>query len=197
MNKLVALSMKSKQNGAILVIGLVLLIVVAIAAIAGMEISNLDYKMASNSAFKNQSFQASETGRITAGDAVNQYIYDRSWTNATTHPNLSFEDTEFNPLALNSDVEDVFDTDTLIKDMDFSVVQSIVAEEIASDIYIVRAPTASVALGGGLQQLAGYRGAGKGVATSGSSIYFELRAKGSANGGAQTITASEYRAFIQ
>ena len=197
MKKIYSLNKLKNQDGAVLAVGLILLIIIAIAAIAGMEISNLDYKMSSNAAFKNQSFQASETGRITTGDAVNQYIYDRSWDNATIHSNLSFTDSQFNPLALNTDTEDVFDTETLVKDMAFSVATSALVQEVAADIYIVRAPTASVATGGGLQQLAGYRGAGKGVATSGSSIYFELRAKGMANGGAETITASEYRAFIQ
>ena len=162
-----------------------------------MELSNLDYKMASNSAFKNQSFQASETGRITTGDAVNQYIYDRSWVNATIHPNLHFTLEDYSPLALNSDTEDAFNTETLVKDMTFSLTTSSVAQEVAADIFIIRSPSATVASGGGLQQLAGYRGAGKGVATSGSAIFFELRAKGTAYGGAQTITASEYRAFIQ
>lgn len=188
---------KNNQRGAVLIIGLIFLIIISIAGISGMEISNLDYKMASNSAFKNQSFQASETGRITVGDAVSQYIYDRSWDNASVHSNLSFTDVDFNPLALNSSSEDVFDTDTLVKDMNFSLVKSDTTEAIESDIYIIRSPTVNVSSGGGLQQLAGYRGAGKGVASSGSSIYFELRARGTANGGAQTITASEYRAFIQ
>lgn len=197
MKKIILTHKLKAQNGAVLVVGLILLVIIAIAAIAGMEISNLDYKMASNAAFKNQSFQASETGRITTGDAVNQYIYDRSWDNASIHTNLSFTDSQFNPLALNTDTEDVFNTETLVKDMKFSIATSALVQEVSSDIYIIRAPTASVASGGGLQQLAGYRGAGKGVATSGSSIYFELREKGSANGGAETITASEYRAFIQ
>lgn len=187
----------NKQSGAVLAIGLILLVIVAIAAIAGMELSNLDYKMASNSAFKNQSFQASETGRITTGDAVNQYIYDRSWVNTTIHSNLHITQENYSPLALNSDTEDLFNTESLVKDMTFSLARSSVAQEIAADIFIIRAPSATVASGGGLQQLAGYRGAGKGVATSGSAIYFELRSKGTAYGGAQTITASEYRAFIQ
>lgn len=196
MHKAINLQSKKRQQGAILIIGLILLVIVAITAIASMEISNLDYKMASNSAFKSQSFQASETGRVSAGNAIKEYIYDRSWNDANTHINLSF-DSSFNPLALNDETEDIFDTDTLVADMNFSVIQSAIAEKISSDIYIVRIPVANVATGGGLQQLAGYRGAGKGIATSGSAIYFELRARGMAKGGAQTVTASEYRAFIQ
>ncbi|WP_053980934.1 hypothetical protein [Marinagarivorans algicola] len=187
---------KKKQQGAILIIGLILLTIVGIAAIASIETSNLDYRMASNSAFKSQSFQASETGRVSAGNAIKEYIYDRSWNSANKHINLSFE-ASFNPLAVSNQSEDVFDTDTLETDMNFSVAQSATAEKVSSDIYILRIPMTNAASGGGLQQLAGYRGAGKGVATSGSAIYFELRSKGMAKGGAQTVTASEYRAFIQ
>ena len=184
------------QSGFVLITGLILLIIIAIAAIASMEMSNLDYRMASNSAFKEQSFQASETGRIAAGDAVNQFIYERSWDGVTVHPGISFAST-FSPLSANGDSENLFSSGSLAKDMDFDIASTSAIEKINSDIYIIRAPSAAAAIGGGLQQLAGYRGAGKGVASSGSAIYFELRSKGLGNGGAETTTASEYRSFIQ
>ena len=187
---------KKNQNGFVLITGLILLIIIAIAAIASMEMSNLDYRMATNSAFKAHSFQASETGRIAAGDAVNQFIYERSWSEVATHPGISII-SGFSPLAENAASENLFNATTLIKDMNFTVAGTTTIESVDADIYVVRAPSAAAAAGGGLQQLAGYRGAGKGAAASGSAIYFELRAKGAGNGGAETTTASEYRSFIQ
>ena len=82
--------LRNAQSGVILITGLILLFVIAIAAVTSMQISNLDYKMATNTAFKNQSFQASESGRIAAGDAINQFIYDRTWVGVTPHSGIIY-----------------------------------------------------------------------------------------------------------
>lgn len=185
-----------KQSGFVLITGIIFLVVIAVAAISSMEISNLDYKMATNSAFKDHSFQASETGRITSGDAVNQFAYERSWDSTDLHSAISF-DTAFNPLAQNANTENLFKGETLDKDMTFAVSKSDDVAEINADIFIMRAPGVASLAGMGTQQFSGYEGAGKGIATSGSAIYFELRSRGTGNGGAETITASEYRTFIQ
>lgn len=184
------------QKGFVLITGLVLLVVIAIAAITSVEITNLDYKMASNLAFKEQSFQASESGRAAAGDAVNQYAYDRSWDGLTLHSGVSFS-SGFNPLAPNATTENLFSQSSLVKDIDFTIAKSTNTSPVDADVYILRSPNAVAAAGGGIQQLSGYKGAGKGIASSGSAIYFELRAKGMGSGSAQTTTASEYRTLIQ
>ena len=188
--------LRNAQSGVILITGLILLFVIAIAAVTSMQISNLDYKMAANTAFKNQSFQASESGRIAAGDAINQFIYDRTWVGVTPHSGISYN-SSFNPLDANAASENPFNATTLIKDMEFTIATSSGIEAVDADIYVIRSPSIAAASGGGLQQLSGYRGAGKGIASSGSAIYFELRATGTGFGNAQTVTASEYRTFIQ
>lgn len=185
-----------KPSGFILVTGLILLVVIAVAAISSMEISNLDYKMASNTAFKDQSFQASETGRIATGDAVNQFIDERSWTSVAYNSGLSFDST-FNPLAQNANTENLFDMTSLNRDMRFSIAKSTTMANVDADIFIMRAPGVSSVAGMGTQQFSGYEGSGKGLAASGSAIYFELRSRGIGSGGAETVTASEYRTFIK
>ncbi len=184
------------QNGFILVTGILLLIAISVVAISSMRASNLDYKMSSNTAFKAQSFEASETGRVLAGDAINKFIYERSWADLTIHASMVF-DTQYDPLKENASSELPYDTSSLTKDMTFSLAKTTDRKAMNADIYIVRTPNVSAASGAGSQQLSGYRGAGKGIASSGSILYFEIRSKGLGNGNAQTITASEYRTFIQ
>ena len=184
------------QKGFVLITGLILLVVIAVAAISGMQSSNLDYKMASNTAFKDQSFQASETGRIAAGDGINQYMDERSWDNVTTNIGLSYNNA-LNPLKQNAATENLFETTSLVKDMDFKIDKGTKVSKIESEVYITRIPGVHSVAGMGTQQFAGYDGAGKGLGASGSAIYFELRSRGKGNGGAETVTASEYRKFIK
>lgn len=51
-----------KQNGAALVVGLILLVAVTLMALAGMNSSTLDLMMAGNEQFRSRSFAAAETG---------------------------------------------------------------------------------------------------------------------------------------
>ncbi len=52
----------NRQNGAALVVGLVLLMVLTILGISGMNTATLELTMASNTQFQNDAFQAAETG---------------------------------------------------------------------------------------------------------------------------------------
>lgn len=185
-----------KQSGFVLVTGLILLLVITIASLTSMKNSVLGYKISANTAFNDVAFQASESARAAAGEAVKNYIWDRSWTGFTIHSGLSRE-SEYNPLKTNGIFENQFRPSTLEKDMDFNIAKSGDVDEIDADVFIIRSPTATGASGAGMQQLAGYRGAGKGAGSSGSYLYFELRSLGYSAGGAETTTASEYRAYLQ
>jgi hypothetical protein len=178
------------QTGFVLISGLIILVIIAIAAIAGSQMSNLDYKMASNNAFKDEAFQNSETGRIAAADAVGKFLYERSWDNTLPHPQLTF-DAQFNPLQDNSITENLFKSTSLTRDMTFTI-----NGEVISDLYIMNSPAAVLQQGSGAQMLSGYRGAGKGSASGGAALFFELRSVGLGQGGARATTASEYKGRI-
>jgi len=51
-----------KQRGAALVIGLLLLLVVTLLAVAGMNTANVEFFMAGNEQYRSRAFQAAETG---------------------------------------------------------------------------------------------------------------------------------------
>jgi type IV pilus assembly protein PilX len=59
-------SSQRKQQGAALVIGLVLLVILTLLAITGMNTSTTELIMAGNEQFRQKAFQASETGRENA-----------------------------------------------------------------------------------------------------------------------------------
>ena len=52
----------SRQRGAALVIGLVLLLILTLLAVSGMSTSSMELVMAGNEQFRQKSFQASDTG---------------------------------------------------------------------------------------------------------------------------------------
>jgi type IV pilus assembly protein PilX len=58
--------MRSSQNGAALIVALLLLLVLTILAVAGMNSASLELTMAGNEQYRQNSFQAAETGIATA-----------------------------------------------------------------------------------------------------------------------------------
>jgi type IV pilus assembly protein PilX len=64
-----------RQDGAALVIGLLLLLVLTILAISGMTTATLELQMAGNTQYKERAFQAAETG---IEQAIDQATFDTS-----------------------------------------------------------------------------------------------------------------------
>lgn len=56
------LFLRSRQNGAALVVGLILLLAITLLAVASMNASRLDLMMASNEQYHSRAFYAAETG---------------------------------------------------------------------------------------------------------------------------------------
>lgn len=109
MKTMKAMPVRTRQQGAALVIGLILLVVVTVLAISGMNTATTELAIARNDQNYENAFQAAETGIETA---ISQGRFD---TLANT--NLS---REINP---NDDVQAVieFDTSTLVPDRAFSL----------------------------------------------------------------------------
>lgn len=66
-------ALPGKQKGAVLVIGLVMLVVITVLGVSGMNGAALELTMAGNAQFHQQAFQAAETGidiSISSGDYI-------------------------------------------------------------------------------------------------------------------------------
>src|SRR5215470_6398859 len=59
---LTAMALRRRQNGAALVIGLILLLVLTLLAVSGMNSASLEFVMAGNEQFRANAFAAAETG---------------------------------------------------------------------------------------------------------------------------------------
>lgn len=70
-----ALIQRKKQNGAALVVGLILLVVITVLAISGMNTATTELAMARNDQNYENSFQAAETG---LEQALSQPVFDTS-----------------------------------------------------------------------------------------------------------------------
>lgn len=183
---------KSKtQSGYVLITGLILILVITIVTTSSMQGSNLDYKISSNSVFKDIAFQSSESGRTAAGEGISYYIYNRDFTGHGV-PGLSYT-TDYDPKT-DSVVsgEDLYNTNSLTADMFFDVSDDAI-EDLEADISIVKAQGVNTGRSG-VQQLSGYRGAGKSAAAGGVHLVYEIRSTGIvANTKAVAVTASEFR----
>ena len=73
----------ARQDGAALVVGLLLLTVITLLAIAGMNTSSVEFVMAGNAQFHENAFQAAESG-ISQAIAFNTFDYQSTQTVAPT-----------------------------------------------------------------------------------------------------------------
>lgn len=102
-------SMPTRQNGAALVVGLILLVVVTVLAISGMNTATTELAMARNDQNYENAFQAAEAG-LEQAIAQNQYN--------TLAPTMLSQNINANDLV-NSQV--AFENSTLVPDRAFSL----------------------------------------------------------------------------
>ncbi len=102
-------SMPGKQDGAALVVGLILLVVVTVLAISGMNTATTELAMARNDQNYENAFQAAETG-LEQAIAQGQFS---TLGNVTLNQNINAND------LVNSQI--VYENSTLVPDRAFSL----------------------------------------------------------------------------
>jgi type IV pilus assembly protein PilX len=102
---------RTRQQGAVLVVGLVLLMVLTVLGVSGMNTATLELTMASNSQFHQEAFQASETG-------IDISIAQRNFTTLAPAilPVTPLGDGSYDTQAVNT-----FMTNTPVPDLAFSM----------------------------------------------------------------------------
>lgn len=78
MNQILPMKTIPRQQGAVLIIAMIFLIILTLLAVTGMNTTSLEEKMAANSQETNRAFQAAETGLAEALE--NDNAYDLSGT---------------------------------------------------------------------------------------------------------------------
>lgn len=179
------------QQGYVLITGLILILVITIVTTSSMQGTNLDYKISANSVFKDIAFQSSESGRSAAGEGISFFVYNREFSGHEV-PGLTYTE-NYNPRTDSvADTENLYDTASMSADMFFDVSHDDI-ENLEADISIVKAEGVDTGRSG-VQQLSGYRGSGKGAASGGVNLLYEIRSIGTVpNTKAVAVTASEFR----
>lgn len=212
----------TRQQGAVLLTGLLFLLVLSIVAAVTMQGTTLEVRMATNAAVHLQAFEASEGLRIVSGRLLDEHAFHRGWP--TTVPGGIVETGRFSvdmPTDLTIEDHDA-DTDAdllyLLNTEGTDFLQTAGLFDLADDmIWCVNNPDdgdcsgksdigATTAIyrtrsalteGTGAAMIAGYEGLGIGTAGGGGSLFFELRSTGNAPVNARAITASEYRHIVR
>lgn len=215
-----------KQRGVALVTGLLLLAVLTIVAVAAMQGTGLELKMATNTAVHAQAFEASEGLRLVAGRLLDEHTFWRGWPTTMTGgviPSGDFEVAIPSGLTVDSndgDEEDAAD-DLYINnpegadaiqtaaewgdlDVDMELcVYNTDPDTGCTDAADTRAQVAVYktgvrqGVGTGSAQAAGYEGLGVAASAGGAHLFYELRSRGTAASNAESLTVAEYRHIIR
>ena len=105
------LPLRQRQQGATLVVGLILLLVLTVLGVSGMNTSTLELTMASNAQFHQDAFQAAETG-------IDISIAQRAFTTVAPSivPLTPLGDGSYDTQAVNT-----FQVNTPVPDLAFSM----------------------------------------------------------------------------
>lgn len=194
---------RHSHRGIVLVSSMVLLFVLTIVAVSGMQSTTGDFRMSRNLAFKERSFQSSESGRNAFSSVLTAHVFERGWPASIILPaglsildkdNLNGPDNLYlsNGLGENLLVPSSLTTDATYTldnngDLDFDDGGDINASIV---VYQLQSGTAT---GSGTAISSGYEGLGKSLASGGFHVYFELRSRGMTSANAQSTTATGYR----
>lgn len=181
------LNQVNRQQGATLLIALLLLMVLTMVGITSMESSNLSFKMSVNMIHHDEAFNNSESARTAATDALPEYLDAAEWDEDDMPVGFAYASAG-DLLGDKGASENPLDSATLQRDLAYS------EGDIQGDIYVLKGRTVQNTMGAGSAQYKGYSGAGTGIGGPGGAFkFFELRSHGSSSGSAEAWTASDYR----
>jgi len=186
------------QNGAVLAITLLLLLVLSMLAVMATESSLFAYKMSVNRVFYEEAFNNSESTRNISRTAINDYLRERQWSSVALTPGLSVDASHASATQSNtgaSPIEDRYQPDTLVRDLTYRTAR------ISGDVYVLDGITVPNTIGAGSSQHQGYSGIGIGLGSAGSLMkLYEVRSAGMPAGreneGVKVWTVSDYRFIL-
>ena len=194
------------QSGYILVTGLLFLLVITLVGVTSMNLSTVDYKISSNTAFHVDAFENAESARKTAGsDLLFEYIKNRGWSGigfsvptgvgVVDNNRDLFMGNEEDAATLRSGVYG--DISVLTTDIQFALDGNTDGDtndgvDAVAGIMVIKTDTRA-AEGSNTAQLSGYEGDGKGAAGGGFYNFFMLMSQGRSAANAAAATSTDYR----
>ena len=191
----------SNSKGNVLVVGLVFILVLTVLGVGSMQSSNLEYRMSTNTAFKKQTFEYSESGRSSVSQVLDPHIFGRGWTGVNTPSGLDVLDNdgttgidliyENEPSELVTAPED--DADFYI---DFDGDSNNDADEKVAGVSVYEIKS-DIAVGTSAGTASGYSGAGKGLGNSGLHMFFQVVSSGEGSGESRSGVATDFRYVVR
>jgi len=165
-----------RENGAVLVLSLLILMVLTMLAVMAMDGSRFAYKMSVNRIFYDEAFNHSESARKASAQSVRQIVLKG----------------EIQPELMSSGLSAEFNEERVTDKLVYRNGQ------IYADIYISKGVTIANRSGAAIAQFQGYSGTGQGLGAKGSVIKMvEVRSAGRVMGrgldNLRVWTASDYR----
>lgn len=179
------------QQGMALISALLLLLVISLLAVGLSMDSSMDVRMAAYQNFRARAFGSAEAALTTAGDILDDNIYDAGWSgnpDPFSYPNLSaeYDDLVAGDILINGD-----GTFYLEENLALDPVM-VMSGEIQANCCVQKAVTV-MAKGGAVQVAAGYAGTGKGLGGGGAHIIYNIEVVGNDADHAQAALAMNYR----
>ncbi|MBQ0784719.1 MAG: hypothetical protein KBT66_10840 [Amphritea sp.] len=196
----------NRQSGYILVTGLLFLLVITLVGVTSMNLSTVDYKISSNTAFHVDAFENAESARQTAGsELLFEYIKNRGWTGiGFSVPTGVVVDDDTRDLFMGNEEtvaelrDGIYgDISVLTTDLQFALDGNGDGDtndgvDAVANIMVIKTDTRA-AEGSNTAQLSGYEGDGKGAAGGGFYNFFMLMSQGTSAANASATTSTDYR----
>jgi hypothetical protein len=172
---------------------MVLLFALTIAAITAIRSTTLDYKLVTNTTFRDTAFETSETSRRVVSGLLDAHIDARGWDGVVLPGSLTvINATTTDGLLYAGDNAALGELAT--SDRDFQFDASIFG---TADVFVSRLDQ-QLATGAGAATAEGYAGLGFGSAAGGGWLFFDIRSRGTHfDTGAQAVTGADFRHVIR
>ncbi|MEX2516478.1 MAG: PilX N-terminal domain-containing pilus assembly protein [Gammaproteobacteria bacterium] len=199
-----------QQNGMVLVISLILLVVLTLVAVVAMRSTNVDMQMTTNTLLKSRAFQNAESGRQLTAGVIGDHVFYRGWpssaggtvpasSNFTLPDNYTVVDTDEELYVENAELADLI-SDSRPIHLEYQVDADgdglyVGANDIKAGISVLKTTTVA-APGSDTVQVSGYAGLGGGAAGGGAYMFFDVRSYGGGPGNARADTGIDYRHVV-
>lgn len=209
-------SQRKHQQGAVLFVGLMLLLIMTIVAVTAMRSTNLEVRMAHNDNQKMKAFASSDGPRPLSGDVLDDHIFDRGWNEVASPGGLKvisdgsvFVDMDdpdgtgtycsYASSTWSCEPDNLYDTPPAVLTytalLKKHMVYSFVSGEGGTKLTLNKVAV-KLAAGTSAAMVSGYEGTGKAAAASGAHMFYDIRSAGLLTE-AKTTTGTDYRIVIR
>ena len=171
-------SVPNKEDGSVLVVALITLVLLTIIGISASTTSNIEIRVAGNEKFHKMAFYAADGGGETGCELLEQNIEDRGF-DTTSVGSTNVTNTDF-----WTNLEEPTAADVQIPNVG------------GSQVSLRYNGNSELSTGGAIQLIAGYEGKGKGAGGSGAFMVFNVRSRSTGISNAEAAILTRWRHMI-